>query len=124
MGAFGAAGAACLLIAATLLTNPYLAVVAIALVSFCNDIQMPGAWTACMDVGGKFCGTLSGTMNMMGNLGGFVSPIVCGYIVQRTGNWNLTFYVTAAAYVAGVFFWLGMDPVTPLEQQGRRREDG
>ncbi len=123
MGAVGAAGAACLLIVATLLTNPYLAVAAIALVSFCNDIQMPGAWTACMDVGGKFCGTLSGTMNMMGNLGGFVSPIVCGYIVQRTGNWNLTFYVTAAAYVAGVFFWLGMDPVTPLEQQGRRRGD-
>jgi len=95
-------------------------VTAIALVAFFNDIQMPGAWTACMDVGGKSVGTLSGTMNMMGNIGGFLSSIVCGYIVQRTGSWGLVFYVTAAMYVLGIFFWLAMDPVTPLEQQRRR----
>ena len=120
LGAIGCAGAACLLIVPTWLTNPYLAVGAIALVGFCNDIQLPGAWTACMDVGGKSVATLSGTMNMMGNVGGFVSPIVCGYIVRHTGNWNLAFYVTAAAYVLGAFCWLGMDPVTPLEDQGKR----
>src|SRR5437660_918600 len=45
MGAVGAAGAACLLVISTWLTNPFLAVAAIALVSFCNDIQLPGAWT-------------------------------------------------------------------------------
>ncbi len=117
MGAAGSFGAAGLLILVTWLTHPYLAVVAIALVAFCNDIQMPGAWTACMDVGGKYVATLSGTMNMMGNVGGFVSPIVCGYIVQQTGNWNLAFYVTATAYVLGAFCWLAMDPVTPLELQ-------
>jgi MFS transporter, ACS family, glucarate transporter len=99
--------------------NPYHAVAALALVAFCNDIQLPGAWTACMDVGGKAVATLSGTMNMMGNVGGFVSPIVCGYIVKHTGNWNLSFYVTAGAYVLGAFCWLGMDPVTPLEEQGK-----
>ena len=117
MGAAGAAGAAALLVVATWQTNPYLAVAAIALVAFCNDIQMPGAWTACMDVGGKSVGTLSGTMNMMGNVGGFVSPIITGYIVETTGHWDMAFYVTAAAYVLGIFFWLGMDPVTPLEEQ-------
>jgi nitrate/nitrite transporter NarK len=92
-------------------------VLAIALVSFCNDLMMPGAWAACMDVGGKYCGTLSGTMNMMGNLGGFVSPIVIGYIIQYTGNWNLTFYVTAVIYLLGAVCWLLTDPVTPLEEQ-------
>ena len=117
MGAAGSAGAAGLLVIATWLTNPYLAVAAIALVAFCNDIQMPGAWTACMDVGGKSVGTLSGTMNMMGNVGGFVSPIITGYLVQRTGHWHLAFYITSAAYVLGIFFWLAMDPVTPLEDQ-------
>ena len=120
LGAIGCVGAACLLVVPTWLTNPYLAVGAIALVGFCNDIQLPGAWTACMDVGGKSVATLSGTMNMMGNVGGFVSPIVCGYIVRHTGNWNLAFYVTAAAYVLGAFCWLGMDPVTPIEQQGNQ----
>jgi nitrate/nitrite transporter NarK len=120
LGAIGCAGAAGLLIVPTWLANPYLAVAAIALVGFCNDIQLPGAWTACMDVGGKSVATLSGTMNMMGNVGGFVSPIVCGCLVKHTGNWNLAFYVTAAVYLLGAVCWLGMDPVTPLEQQGRR----
>jgi sugar phosphate permease len=117
LGAVGAGGAACLLVIATWIANPYLAVAAIALVAFCNDLQLPGAWTACMDVGGKSVATLSGMMNMMGNVGGFLSPIVCGYIVQQTHRWDLAFYLTAAAYVLGVFFWLWMDPVTPLEEQ-------
>jgi MFS transporter, ACS family, glucarate transporter len=117
VGAVGAAGAAAMLVLATQVTDPYLAVAVIALVAFGNDIQMPGAWTACMDVGGKAVGTLSGTMNMMGNIGGFLSPIICGYIVDQTHSWNLAFYVTAAAYVGGMVCWLLMDPVTPLEEQ-------
>ena len=120
LGAAGSLGAACLLLAPTWLTNPYLAVAAIALVGFCNDIQLPGAWTTCMDVGGKSVATLSGAMNMMGNVGGFVSPIVCGYVVKATGNWNLAFYVTACAYLLGAVCWLAMDPVTPLEEQAKR----
>ncbi len=119
VGAVGAGGAALALVLAAACKNPYWAVVAIAMGGFCNDLQMPGAWTACMDVGGKSVATLAGTMNMMGNVGGFLSPIVCGYIVQGTGNWNVALYVMAAVYVCGIFFWLGMDPVTPLEQQKR-----
>ena len=50
-----------------------------------------------MDIGGKFTGTVSGAMNMMGNFGGFVSPVVLGYVVTATGNWNLAFYLTAGS---------------------------
>ncbi len=118
VGAVGASGGAALLVVTTQLQNPYLAVAAIALVAFCNDIQLPGAWTACMDVGGRSVATVSGTMNMMGNVGGFLSPIVCGYVVKNTGNWNVAFYVTAAAYLMGAICWLLMDPVTALEEPG------
>jgi len=123
IGAAGCLGAVAFLIAAAQLAQPYLAVAAIALVAFFNDVQMPGAWTACMDVGGKAVATLAGTMNMVGNIGGFLSSIACGYIVQVTKSWSLVFYVTAAMYVLGIFFWLAMDPVTPLEQQHRRKPD-
>ena len=119
LGVAGALGGAALLLLPTWLSNPYYAVLAIGLVGFCNDIQLPGAWTACMDVGGKSVATLSGAMNMMGNVGGFVSPIVCGYVVKATGNWNLAFYVTACAYLLGAVCWWAMDPVTPLEEQGQ-----
>lgn len=117
IGLIGLTAAGSCLIAATFLHDPMLAVIAIALASFCNDTTMPGSWTSCMDMGGKYVGTVSGTMNMMGNLGGFVSPIVLGYIVGRTGNWNLTFYVTAGLYFLGAACWWLLDPVTPLEKQ-------
>jgi MFS transporter, ACS family, glucarate transporter len=35
-----------------------------------------------MDVGGKLAGTLSGTMNMMGNFGGALYPVATGYILR------------------------------------------
>ncbi|MDB6115646.1 MAG: major facilitator superfamily 1 [Lacunisphaera sp.] len=111
--------AAALLVLSTFVAHPYLAVAIIALVSFCNDLTVPGAWTACMDVGGRAVGTLGGAMNMMGNLGGFLSPIVIGYLVQRTNSWTLAFYVTAAVYLTGAVLWLLLDPVTPLEEQVR-----
>ena len=56
--------------------------IAMGFASFSNDLAMPGAWGACMDVGGKYAGTLSGTMNMMGNFGGALSPVVIGYVLQ------------------------------------------
>jgi ACS family glucarate transporter-like MFS transporter len=117
MACIGFAGATGFLILSSLLGDPTWAMIVMGIASFSNDLVMPGSWAACMDVGGKYAGTLSGTMNMMGNLGGVVSPIVIGYILTHTNNnWSLTFYVSAAVYFAGIFFWLFLDPVTPLEK--------
>ena len=116
MACVGFAGATGFLILSSTLQDATWAMIAMGVASFSNDLVMPGSWAACMDVGGKYAGTLSGTMNMMGNLGGVVSPIVIGYILTHTNNnWSLTFYVSAAVYFAGIFFWLFLDPVTPLE---------
>jgi ACS family glucarate transporter-like MFS transporter len=126
LGFVGQATAGACLVAATFLETPYYAVAAIAIASFFNDVTMPGAWTACMDIGGKFTGTVSGAMNMMGNLGGFVSPIAIGYILEWTkdpvtgtatgAGFNLAFYVTAALYMVGATCWLFIDSTTPLPQ--------
>ena len=117
LGATGYLVGASLLVVSTFLVNPYLAVAAIALVSFFNDLALPGSWATCMDVGGRYVATLGGAMNMMGNFGGFLSPIVTGYIVERTGSWTGSFYAAAAVYVVGALCWLALDPVTPLEEQ-------
>ena len=112
----GFSGASLLLVLSTRMHDPVLAMITMGLASFCNDLVMPGAWGACMDVGGKYAGTLSGTMNMMGNFGGAVSPTVIGYILKWShDNWGITFYVSAAVYVLGILFWRFLDPVTPLE---------
>jgi ACS family glucarate transporter-like MFS transporter len=109
-----------LLILSTFVKDPVWAMIAMGMASFSNDLVMPGSWGACMDIGGKYAGTLSGAMNMMGNFAGGMSPVVIGYVLQQTdNNWDITFYVSAALYFAGSFFWLVLDPVTPFDESAK-----
>ncbi len=106
-----------LLIVSTGIHVPWLKMLAIGMASFFNDVVLPPAWGACMDVGGKFSGTLSGAMNMTGNFGGVFFPVVTGYVLQHMGNnWNLVFYLCAISYVIGAILWMKLDPVTPVER--------
>jgi sugar phosphate permease len=116
MACIGFTGASLLLMLSIHLKNPLATMIAMGFASFSNDLVMPGSWGACMDVGGKYAGTLSGAMNMLGNFGGAVSPTAIGFILHWThNNWDVAFYVSAAVYFCGSFFWLLLDPVTPLE---------
>lgn len=90
---------------------------ALALASFLCDFVIPVSWGACIDVGGRYAGTYSGSMNMMGNLGGVVSPYVVGAITQRTGgDWSPAFYMSCAVFAVGAVCWLFIDPVTSLDE--------
>ena len=111
----GFAGASACLILATLLRDPFLVVPAIALSSFCNDLVMPAAWGTVMDISGSYSGTVAGTMNMIGNLGGALYGTVSGMVLQASNrNWNYVLYMGAAVYIAGFVVWLFIDPVTPI----------
>jgi MFS transporter, ACS family, glucarate transporter len=118
MAYLGCSGAGALLLASTVIRDPLLAMIAMGFASFSNDLVMPGSWGACMDVGGKAAGTLSGTMNMSGNLGGAFQPVATGFIVGLTHDWNVAIYVSAGIYFLGIFCWMFLDPVTPLEAAG------
>jgi MFS family permease len=114
----GFTGAAAFLLLSTRVDDPLLAMLAIGLASFSNDLVMPGAWAAAMDVGGTHAGSLSGARNMWGNIGGAMSPLAIGYMLRWSGNnWNLTFYVSAAIYLMGIVCWRFLDSVTPLERE-------
>jgi sugar phosphate permease len=118
LACLGFLGAAAFLFASIKIQDPLPAMIALGMASFSNDLVMPGAWGACMDVGGKYAGTLAGSMNMMGNLAGFIAPLAGGYILQYTGDdWNILLYVMVGAYMLGVACWPFIDPTTPLEQE-------
>ena len=112
----GFLGAAIFLALSIQFHDPRWCMLSMGMASFCNDLAMPPSWAACMDIGGKFAGTVSGSMNMMGNLAGYVSPVVGGYILAATGrDWNVFLYVLAAVYLSGVAIWPFIDPETPIE---------
>ena len=111
----GFSGAAALLVTSLYIRDPLLAMLSMGAASFCNDLTMPGSWSTCMDIGGKFAGTLSGSMNMMGSFGGMLAPLVVGVILDATGhNWAITFWISGAIYLLGGICWLWIDPVTPI----------
>ncbi len=116
LGVIGFLGAGLLILLHVQLKEPLIAMLAMGAAAFFHDLTTPGAWGACMDVGGKYAGTVSGSMNMMGNLGSLSSPIAMGYILKATGgDWTICIYSVAAAYLLGTLCWPKMDPVTPLE---------
>ncbi len=98
------------------LSAPVAVIAAFGSASFFGDLTMPCSWGACMDVGGRYAGTFSGSMNMMGNLGGAVSPWVVGKIVGATDNWALTYYLSAGMCLVGAVCWALVDTETPLDR--------
>src|SRR5262249_60219350 len=62
--------------AAGLVRHPTPAVVLLSLACFINDMAIPVIWAVSADVGGRFAGTVAGFMNMVGGLGGMITPLL------------------------------------------------
>jgi len=121
MAPLGFLGAGVMLIVSIQLDDPLYGMICMGMASFFNDLVMPGAWAACMDIGGKYAGTLSGSMNMMGNMAGFVAPMLGGYILDTNklesgaSDWNLFLYVMAGVYLLGTIIWPFINPTKALD---------
>ena len=111
----GFVGASTSIMIFTRIQDPLQAMIMLGMAGFFNDFVMPAAWAGTMDVGGRYAGTVSGAMNMMGSIAGASSVTVVGYLLAWTNNdWTLTFYISAAIYLVGAFCWLTLDSHTPV----------
>jgi len=73
------------------------------------------AWAVCLEIGGGHAGVVTGTMNMFGNLGGALSPVVVGVTLERTGSWTPSLLSIAVCYLFAAGCWLLIDPTQPIE---------
>ncbi len=95
------------------------AMLCMAVASLCSDLTMPISWDACVEIGGSYTATVAATMNMLGNLAGFVMPVVGGLILQKTaGNWTALIHLMILSDVIAGLSWLYLNP----EKAGRQRE--
>jgi MFS family permease len=112
----GFLGASASIFVFTGIQDPLTGMIVLGMAGLFNDFVMPAAWAGCMDVGGRYSGTVSGAMNTLGSVAGAISPLVVGYLLTWTNqNWTVTFYVSAAVYSLGAVCWLFLDAKTPIE---------
>jgi ACS family glucarate transporter-like MFS transporter len=62
-------------------------------------------WAACNDMAPNFSGSLSGLMNMSGNLGGWLSPILTAVIFTHFG-WNMAFNFAGLMTLTSGLLWV------------------
>jgi len=95
---------------------------------FFNDLIMAPAWATAQDIGGRYAATVSGAMNMFGNLFGAVLGIfVTGMIltahtenpgtkeeVVQNSGYIICFAIYGIVYFVGVVSWLFIDASKPI----------
>jgi ACS family glucarate transporter-like MFS transporter len=66
-------------------------------------------WSVSADIGGKSAGSVSGIMNMGGQLGGALTASLTPLIAMHYG-WTASFLVAAGLCALGSLTWLAVDP--------------
>jgi ACS family sodium-dependent inorganic phosphate cotransporter len=106
------------------LSTPHSQTTLIALMTATHAAFAVGASTVLMnsiDLAPAHAGTLTGLQGLAGNLAGGVSPIVAGYIVTSSGDWNLVFYVAAGVALAGAVIFTALGSGKPIALRGDSR---
>lgn len=87
----------------------------LALCVLTKDLALPVAFATCVDIGKKYSGTVAGTMNFAGQLGGFFITIIFGIIVEQTHNFNYPLILISGCLVVSALMWLKIDPNKDLQ---------
>lgn len=71
------------------------------------------SWAIAADKGRQYAGSVSGWMNLWGNLGGVISPIICGFLAQYFG-WNTALLFNIIPISLAMFCWFFINPDRPM----------
>jgi ACS family glucarate transporter-like MFS transporter len=102
--------AACGMVMMAGIDTPQVAIIFLAIAIFGADMTLSPSWAFCIDIGKENAGAVSGTMNMAGNLGAFVTIIAFPYLYEWTGSFQPFFYVCMALSAIAIGIWLYMNP--------------
>jgi sugar phosphate permease len=91
--------------------NLKLAAICLSLAFFFAEFTIGPMWAIPMDIAPKFSGSASGLMNTGSALAAILSPLVFGYVIDKTGNWELPFVGSIGLLFIGsiLAFWMKPD---------------
>lgn len=87
-----------------------IAAICLSLGFFFAEMTIGPMWAIPMDIAPKYSGTASGFMNTGSALAAILSPVVGGWIIDVTGNWDWPFIGSMGLMVAGAVFAFAMKP--------------
>ncbi|NQU87886.1 MAG: MFS transporter [Mariniphaga sp.] len=92
------------------------AIVFLTLAIFGADMTLSPSWSFCVDIGKQNSGAVSGTMNMAGNIGSFLTALAFPYLQAWTGSEKPFFFVGAAFAFLAIISWGFMKPEKGIEE--------
>jgi MFS transporter, ACS family, glucarate transporter len=104
--------------AAMISVNKYVALVWLALCYGGITFQQPTVWATCVDIGKRHAGAVAGCMNTAAAVGGLVSSLIFGYLVQSTGSYDSVLLSMAGMLIFGAGLWLRTDATETLPSPG------
>lgn len=99
----------------SLAASPAAAVACFAIATFGVEVTISPSWAYCMDIGGKSSGSVSGAMNMVGNIGAFVSANAFPFLHGLTGSADAYFLAAALLNLGAIACWWHMKPRVPRQ---------
>lgn len=70
-------------------------------------------YTVTIEYGGAKVATVFSLVNMCGNFGAALFPLVTGLILERTGSWNAVVFLFAAIFAIDAIIWYFINPAKP-----------
>jgi MFS family permease len=95
--------------------NLYISLACLSAGFFFAEMTIGPMWAVPMDIAHKLSGTASGMMNTGSALAAIISPVVSGYIIDVTGNWEWPFLGSMILMLIGMALTFRMRPRESLE---------
>jgi nitrate/nitrite transporter NarK len=98
--------------------NNYVALAWLALCYAGITFQQPTVFATCAEIGKRYTGAVAGCMNTAGAVGGLLSSLIFGYLVQRTGSYDAVLLSMVGVLILGAALWLRTDATETLASPG------
>ncbi|MGH9438550.1 MAG: MFS transporter [Terriglobia bacterium] len=85
---------------------------------FFSELTIGPMWAIPMDIAPRYSGSASGIMNSGSALAAILSPLVFGFVIDKTHNWDLPFIGSIGLLLFGAIMAFWMKPGEPLPGAG------
>jgi nitrate/nitrite transporter NarK len=111
----GMLGSFLLLVPVMLVDDVNVAALSLAAAFFFVELVVAPIWAVPMDIAPRYSGSASGMMNFGFGVAGIISPLVFGYLIDRTGSWTLPLSGSILLLLLGAALAFRMHPDRPFE---------